>query len=178
SLLEYTRDNSWMLSLSIEPIKSLRLYSLFEIPMQAAWVRPAAHVPSYVVKPSDHDKPQYENIAEQEGVSPVAYDDSYLAMRIQAGTEIRFPLFSLGSFFVAGDIQFHQDGQTNHQVDSYDSGKPWEITFTVGGGFEFNQGYFDRKMRIEAFYHYGRFPLLNFLYQRGHYISVGFAING
>jgi len=178
SLLEYTRDNSWLISLSIEPIKTLRFYTAFEIPMQAAWIRPAAHVPSFAVKPKEADKPLYEHIANQEGVTPVEYSDSYLAMRIQAGTEVKFPLLSVGSFFVAGDIQFHQDGQTNHQVNSYDSDNPWEITLSVGGGFEFNQSYFDRRLRIEAFYHYGRFPLLNFFYQRGHYITVGFSVNG
>ncbi len=178
SLLEYTRDNSWLFSLSFEPLKTFRLYTAFEIPMKTAWVRPAAHVPSFGVHPYNPDKPQYKHIAGQEGVNPVAYPDEYKAMRVQAGTEIKFPLFSIGSFFVAGDFQLHQDGQTNHQVDSYDQGNHWELTLTVGGGFEFNQGYLDRKIRIEAFYHYGRFPLLNFFYQRGHYISVGLAING
>ncbi|MFA7118191.1 MAG: hypothetical protein WC159_05390, partial [Sphaerochaetaceae bacterium] len=122
---------------------------------------------------------QFENITGQEGLSDLtAYDSSYKAWRLQAGLELRFPVWDMGSFFLAGDVQAHQDGQTLHQVGGYDPNNPWEFECTVGGGFEFNQSILGRKMRLECYYHDGRFPLLNYFFQRSKYVVMGIAISG
>ncbi len=176
TLLEYTRDNSWIIAISIEPTKTFRFYSTVEMPQKTAWVRPAAHVPVTGTHPN---KPMQEHIAGQEGVEfEVEYPSSYRALRVQVGSEVRFPLYSLGDFFIAGDFQFHQDGKTLHLMNSYSETNPWEFTMCLGLGFEFNRGYRERKVRLESFYHYGRLPLLNFFFQRGHYVSVGVSISG
>ncbi|MGH0052874.1 MAG: hypothetical protein ACQ5SW_05755 [Sphaerochaetaceae bacterium] len=178
-LEEYTRGNSWMAGLSLEPTHHLRAYCFAELPMKSAWIRPGVHVPSFVIKPNSTDQSQFEYITGQEGLSGLQpYDDSYKAWRFQYGLEYRIPVSSFGSLFFAGDMQLHQDGQTLHQVNGYSADNPWETEYTVGGGFEFNQSLLGRKFRLEVYYHEGRFPLLNYFFQRSKYLVMGLAING
>ncbi|MDD2296758.1 MAG: hypothetical protein PHR10_08220 [Sphaerochaetaceae bacterium] len=178
-LLEYTRDNSWLASLSYEPNEKFRYYTSVELPQSSAWIRPGAHVPFHTTTPNSPDKNQHDHITGQENVNTtITYPQSYKALRIQAGTELRLPLFSLGSLFLATDIQLHQDGKTKHQVNSYDINNPWEVTCTIGGGLEFNRGLFNRKFRLEVYYHDGRFPLLNYFYKRSRYVTLGLSVSG
>jgi hypothetical protein len=178
-LEEYTRGNSWLAGISLEPVTWGRLYFFAELPMKKAWIRPGIHVPADTIKPGSEDTNQFENITGQEGLSGLtAYDSSYKAWRLQTGLELRFPVWKMGSFFLAGDVQVHQDGQTLHQVGGYDPDNPWEFEYTVGGGFEFNQSVLGRKMRLECYYHNGRFPLLNYFFQRSKYVVMGIAISG
>ncbi len=180
TLEEYTRGNSWMAGLSIEPFSGRnRFYFIAELPMEEAWIRPGIHVPAFVIKPGSTDSSQFDHITGQEGLTGLEpYDPAYKAWRLQCGTELRIPVASAGSLFFAGDLQFHQDGQTTHQVDGYSPDNPWETEFTVGGGFEFGQTLLGRKFRLEIYYHDGRFPLLNYFFQRSRYIAMGLAING
>lgn len=177
-LEEYTRGNSWMAGLSVEPTERWRVYCFAELPMRHAWIRPGIHVPASTRKPGSEDS-QFDHITGQEnltGLSP--YDSSYKAWRLQAGGELRFPVSDVGSFFLAADVQAHQDGKTKHQVGSYDKDNPWEWEYTAGGGFEFNKGILDRKVRLECYYHDGRIPLLNYFFQRSKYVVMGIAISG
>jgi len=178
-LAEYTRGNSWMARLSIEPTARQRLYFIAELPMKRAWLRPGIHVPSYVLKPGTGDVDQFQNMTGQEGLSGLTgYGEDYKAWRFQGGFEIRKPVATVGSLFFATEVQAHQDGKTLHQVGGYDASNPWEFEYTIGAGFEFNQGPMDRKFRLEVNYHDGRFPLLNYFFQRSKYIVVGLAISG
>ncbi len=178
-LIEYTRGNSWLGSISIEPSENIRFYGSVELPQSSAWIRPGIHVPMHTIKPGSVDQSQHDYITGQEGVSSsFVYPSSYKAWRIQTGSEIRFPIFSLGSLFLATDWQFHQDGKTLHQVDGYSDSNPWEMEFTIGGGVEFNTGLLNRKFRLEIYYHDGRFPLLNYFYKRSQYVIFGLAIGG
>ncbi len=178
-LEEYTRGNSWLAGFSLDFSEHGRIYGFAELPMDQAWVRPGIHVPSFVYKPGSTEQLQFDYITGQEGLTDLElYDSSYKAWRLQCGLEYRIPILKLGSLFLAGDFQFHQDGQTLHQVGAYSPDNPWETEFTVGGGFEFDQTLLGRKIRLEAYYHDGRFPELNFFYQRSRYISMGFAVNG
>lgn len=178
-LVEYTRGNSWIGSLSIEPNENIRFYASAELPQSSAWIRPGAHVPFHTTKPGDSNQNQHEYITGQEGVTTsITYPSSYKAWRIQAGSELRLPILSLGSLFLATDVQFHQDGQTMHQIDGYNEQNPWEVAFTIGGGVELNTGLLNRKFRLEFYYHDGRFPLLNYFYTRSQYIVFGLAISG
>ena len=177
-LVEYTRGNSWIAGISIQPSPAWRTYVIAELPMRSAWIRPGVHVPPQTVRPGSEDS-QFDHITGQEGITDTTvYDDSYKAWRVQAGAELRFPILSVGSIFVATDVQAHQDGQTKHMVGMYDKENPWEWTFSIGGGFEFNQGILNRKLRLEVFYHDGRFPLLNYFFQRSRYLTIGLGING
>lgn len=178
-LVEYTRGDSWLASISVEPVEQFRIYGSVELPKTFAWIRPGAHVPFHTIKPGSTDDSQHEHITGQEEVNTtITYPESYKAWRIQIGSEIRLPIYSLGSLFLATDFQFHQDGKTNHQVNGYNESTPWEMTFTAGGGFEFNRGILDRKFRLEIYYHDGRFPLLNYFYKKSQYVVFGLAISG
>ncbi|MCH3915973.1 MAG: hypothetical protein LKE40_00485 [Spirochaetia bacterium] len=177
-LLEYTRGNTLQAAVSFEPTMWTRFYAMADLPMQHSWIRPGLFVPSYVLKPGNFES-QFTNITEGEGLSAIPYDSSYRAWIIELGAEQRFPVSSLGSVFLACDVKFHQDGQTQATTGgSYSPGNPWEQEYTIGGGFEFNQTQLGRKVRLEAYYHDGRFPLLNYFFQRSRYIVFGIAING
>jgi hypothetical protein len=179
TFLEYTRDNSWLLSIAIEPLSLLRLYSTIEIPMINAFVRPGAHTPFRNHYPGQSETNFHTYITAGEGTTTtIVYPPSYRALRIQTGAEVKVPLFSIGSLFLAGDFQFHQDGQTLHQINGYNKANRWEFTFSVGGGFEFNIDQVEPKTRLEIYYLNGRFPMLNYFTQRGHYLTVGIAIGG
>lgn len=178
-LEEYTRGNSWLVGISIELDSRSRFYGFAERPMDEAWVRPGIHVPSYVAKPGSPDQSQFDYITGQEGLSGLeAPDPSYKAWRLQCGMEYRLPVLDLGSIFLAADFQFHQDGMTGHQVGGYSQDNPWESEFTAGGGIEFDQTLLGRKLRLQVYYHDGRFPEMNYFYQRSRFISLGFAIGG
>lgn len=177
--VEYTRDNSWYAGISVRPSSSFHLYFDTELPMGTSWLRPAVHVPEHTQVPSGGDKTQAQKTSEQEGIyRPDSYASSYKAWRLNGGLEFRIPVAS-SSFIIAADVQAHQDGQTKHQVGGYDSDNPWEFEFSLGVGFEIPEAVIPgRVLRLEAFYHDGRFPLLNFFYQRSRYISVGIGISG
>ncbi|MDX9809138.1 MAG: hypothetical protein RBT04_03190 [Sphaerochaetaceae bacterium] len=178
-LVEYTRGNSWLVGISVEIPAPLRWYVFAELPMTKAWIRPGIHVPPHSLKPGTDTVNQFDNITAQEGLSGLSgYDASYKAWRLQTGAEIRVPISNIGSIFAAGEVQAHQDGKTLHQVGGYDRDNPWEFEYTVGGGFEFNLGRLKRKFRFELYYHDGRFPLLNYFFQRSRYLVMGIAISG
>ena len=178
-LVEYTRGNSWIGALSVEPSPHTRGYFIAELPMERAWIRPGIHVPPHSLKPGSGDQNQFDHITGQEGLSDLThYDESYKGWRLQGGLEYRLPVLNIGSVFLAGEIQAHQDGKTKHRVGGYDQSNPWKFEYTVGGGFEFNQAPYERKIRLEVYYHDGRFPLLNYFFQRSRYLVMGIAING
>lgn len=98
-------------------------------------------------------------------------------MENHTGLEARYNL-SFGAIVLAGDVQFHQDGQTKHQIGQYSPDNPWEMEFTVGGGLELGNILENgRIVRIEAYYHDGRVPATQWFYQRMKYISVGVGIH-
>lgn len=195
--VEYVRDNSWIMGLSADvPIASrfsVRVYGEAELPRDPSWLRPLAHVPAdyrNMVKedgrPTLIDRiggdsidgeqfPQSQLNQEQE-LKRTA-DGSYKAWRIHTGLEVRFNT-GFGAFFLAGDVQFHQDGKTLHKVGGYSNDNPWEKEFTIGGGLELGDATSDGKtVRLEVYYHDGRTPATQWFYQRMKCFSVGFGLN-
>lgn len=177
NLEEYVRASSHVFGMSVNPFPWARLYFEAELPMEECWLRPGVHVPAGLISPSGDDLAYH--ILNQEGLleEVSAYGAAYRAWRLQAGIELRWVFGDWGTLFAAGDFQLHQDGQTLHQVGGYDPANPWEYEYSVGGGVEYGKGLKGRTVRVEAFYHDGRFPLTNFFFQRSRYISVGLAIN-
>ncbi len=177
NLEEYVRGNSQVLGISIDPTPFVRLYCEAELPEKMTWLMPGIHVPAGLLTPRGTSLLMHilgqEGLLEEVG----AYDSSFRAWRLQTGAEVTIPLGKWGSLFAAGDFQLHQDGQTLHNVGLYNKDNLWEQEYTVGGGFEYGQGFAGRTIRIEAYYHDGRFPLTNYFYQRSRYISLGIAIN-
>ena len=190
--VEYVRDNSWLLGLSADVVKGLRLYAEIEMPMNPSWLRPLAHCPAdyrsmveEAARPTlisriggdsedgEHIPP--DQLAEQEDLMRTA-NGSYRALRIHFGAEYRYS-FSFGTAFAAFDFQLHQDGQTLHNVGTYSKSNPWETELTIGGGIEFPAlSSKSHVVRLEAFYHTGRVPAVQWFYQRMDYISVGISI--
>lgn len=80
--------------------------------------------------------------------------------------------------FLAGDVQFHQDGKTLHKVGGYSNDNPWEKEFTIGGGLELGDVTSEGKtVRLEVHYHDGRIPATQWFCQRMKCFSVGFGLD-
>ncbi len=135
--IEYCRDNNLLLGISIPVTSTIRVYADASKPLGESWMHPAVHIPSWVIKETSGE-PLYIAASGGEGLTPVAYPSNYKAWIIQTGAEFSLPV-SFGGLFLAVDLKFHQDGQTNHMPGQYDEQNPWEQEYTVGGGIEFDQ---------------------------------------
>ena len=174
--IEYTRDNNLLFGISFNPLSQVRIYADANLPLTETWMHPAIHIPSWVIKPSNGQS-LLEVEAGHEDVDAPDFSDSYRAWVISTGCEVHYPLNTVGSLFLAAEVTANQDGQTMHTVGAYDSDNPWELEYTIGAGLEFDQMQGSSLARIMCTYHDGRFPLLNFFYQRTKYFSVGFSVS-
>ncbi|MCH3915972.1 MAG: hypothetical protein LKE40_00480 [Spirochaetia bacterium] len=168
SLVDYCRDNDVAIGMSLTPLKPLRLYATASLPKESSWISPHIVVPSWVRKPSSGVLYGYND-----------YDQSYKDWIMQGGIEYAIPIPTVGSLTLAADMKFYQDGQIEDMFTSspsYDADNPWETDYTVGGALVFPSGPTGLSARLEVFYHDGRFPLLNFFYQRTRYVSIGFSV--
>jgi len=193
-LVEYVRDNSWIAGISADLPWGFRVYGEAELPMNPSWLRPFIHCPADydnpVVTDESHstlidriggDAPDGEHVPQKQLDEDQALkrtsNGSYKAWRIHTGLEWRLDV-GFGAVFAAGDIQFHQDGQTLHKIAGYSKSNPWEIEVTVGGGLELGNFLADgRTVRIEAYYHNGRVPATQWFYQRMSSVTVGIGVN-
>jgi hypothetical protein len=173
--IQYTRDNDLLVGISVQPVSGIRLYLDASLPLENSWMDPAIHIPSWVLKPTSGES-LLEDTAEDEGITAPDFPDSYKAWIVEGGIDLRYPVKSVGSLLLALDVAAHQDGQTLHQVGGYEEDNPWEFEYTVAAGFEFNRQVGPGTVRLLATYHDGRFPLLNYFYQRTKYVSVGFSV--
>lgn len=189
--VEYVRDNSWLLGVSADlPSKSrlsVRVYGEAELPQDPSWFRPFVHVPAGYTSPSDPNQSLIDKIGGSESFPQDQLDEeqqvkeaglgTYKGWRIHTGIEMRYNL-GFCALFVAGDVQYHQDGQTKHTPGAYSPDNPWEIEYTVGGGVELGKVSSGGKtVRIEAYYHDGRTPSTQWFYQRTKYVTVGLGLN-
>jgi hypothetical protein len=165
-LVEYTRDNSYLLGISINPIPQLRLYGEAELPEHESWLRPFFHRPDAFYEKGGPgwwmDFYRDDN----------PYGDEYAAWRLQAGAEIELELPIIGTVYAAGDVQFYQSGQSEHWGEGFDSDNPWENGYTLTVGKVFTNKIAGRYPKISYVYHSGRFPLLNYFYHRDNYTSI------
>ena len=174
--VEYTRDNNFLFGVSVQPASFVRLYLDANLPLEKSWMHPAIHIPSWVLKPTTGTSLQTVE-ASNENIPETDFANSYKAWIIDGGVELHYPLRDLGSLFFVADVVANQDGQTLHQVGGYDPDNPWEFEYTLGVGLEFDQSVGFGHARILCSYHDGRFPLLNFFYQRSKYFGVGFSLS-
>jgi hypothetical protein len=186
--VEYVRDNSWMLAVSADLPWGFRIYGEAELPQNPSWLRPFVHVPAdYDNQATNSSETLVEQIGNSENVPKAQFQEeenlkrtsngSYKAWRLHAGIEWRINV-GFGAIFAAADLQFHQDGQTLHQIGGYSKDNPWEIEVTVGGGLELGNILEGKKtVRIEAYYHNGRVPATQWFYQRLSCVTVGIGIN-
>lgn len=175
--IEYTRDNNLLFGLSFQPISQVRVYADANLPLTKSWMHPAIHIPSWIIKPSSGEFLLGVELGNEGITTAPDFPDSYKAWIINTGVELRYPLHNLGSLFLAAEVTANQDGQTFHTVGSYDPSNAWEFEYTVGAGLELDQDQGSSHARIMCTYHDGRFPLLNFFYQRTKYFSIGFSLS-
>lgn len=184
ALTEYTRNNSWLLNISIQPVKYFRIFAELDLPQHVGWIRPAAHVPADTIKNTseespDAGKPLSEYIYEQEGLDGKnnnSYPSSYKAMRIGLGAELEIPVPTVGLAYLAFDMQFHQDGKINLETLEYEEDRPWDMEYTFALGLSFQEREDMPEVTLELGYHDGRFPLLNYFFQRSRYFSAGLIL--
>ena len=189
-VVEYVRDNSIIGAVSVDLPKNFRIYTEIEVPKVQAWIRPIAHTPGYrnafagqfgnhLIEHLGGWSEDAENIPEDQIIEEVdskTANPLYCAMHIHSGVEFRYD-FNFAAVVVSSDIQFHQDGQSMHQINGYSPENPWEVEFTIGTGLEFAKALTDGKnFRIDVFYHNGRAPLAQFFFERMSYISLGMSI--
>lgn len=186
-LVEYVRDNSWLMGLSADLPWGFRVYGEAELPQNPSWLRPFIHVPAdYRTKVSSDTITLIERIGNNENIPSGqketeeelkrTSDGTYKAWRIHFGLEWKINI-GFGAVFLAADLQFHQDGQTKHQIGAYSRDNPWEYEITAGGGLEIGDIIAGRTVRIEAYYHNGRVGATQWFYQRMSSVTVGLGIN-
>ena len=177
--LEYVRDNSLSLGISVTPVESLRFYLSANKPLQTSWIRPLVHIPESTSSPST-SKPLQDHVDGQESIegyhSIMNYAENYKAWIIQTGIETSYHIDNFGNISLSGGVKMHQDGQTKHQLGQYDENNPWELEYNVGLGIELEKSNSEGNLSINVTYHDGRFPLLNMFYNRSKYLSVGFSV--
>jgi hypothetical protein len=181
NLVEYVRDNSFLAGISIQTPWLVRLYCELELPKSPSWIRPVADIPADYSTFRNDEQSLIEAIGGDENftASQLEADEAskrsglYRAMRIQTGAEVLIPVKYVGTVFAGINVQLHQDGQTLHEVGGYSPDNPWEVEVTVGGGLDIAGS----GVRVEAYYHDGRMPLLNWYYDRVKFISVGLSID-
>ncbi len=178
SLLNYVRQDTLIFGVSFQPATWLRLYAEADIPPATIkTIRPWVHVPQATL--DQNTKSELEDrIGSNEGnadgrISGDEYGAAYRALRLQTGIEFTIPNRYLGDFTLALDIQFHQDGQTLHQVGSYSPANPWDIEYNIVASQQIGSDLNGIAFSLENMYHSGRFPLKNFFNVPCEYHSFG-----
>lgn len=181
SLLNYVRQDTLIFGISFQPASWFRLYAEADIPPATIkTIRPWVHVPQSNLDPNTGE--ELENrIGSNEGnqggrLLGDEYSDAYHALRLQTGLEIKFFIRYLGDLTLALDVQFHQDGQTLHQVGSYDPRNPWDIEYNLVVNQQIGQDVDGMAFSLEYLYHSGRFPLKNFYNVPCEYHSLGLGL--
>jgi len=182
SLLNYVRQDTLIFGVSFQPATWLRLYAEADIPPATIkTIRPWVHVPQATL--DQNTKSELEDrIGSNEGntdgrISGDEYGAAYRALRLQTGIEFTIPNRYLGDFTLALDIQFHQDGQTLHQVGSYSPANPWDIEYNIVASQQIGSDLNGIAFSLEYMYHSGRFPLKNFFNVPCEYHSFGLGLS-
>ena len=97
-------------------------------------------------------------------------------MRIGLGAELEIPVPTVGLAYLAFDMQFHQDGKINLETLEYEEDRPWDMEYTFALGLSFQEREDMPEVTLELGYHDGRFPLLNYFFQRSRYFSAGLIL--
>lgn len=187
-LIEYVRDNSWLVGVSADLPLGFRVYSEIEIPRSPSWLRPFIHTPSYYQNSGDgkNDNSGSVGTGNTEGIhndtqilaeSALKAKTGYAALRVHGGVEWRHD-FGFGTLVLATDVQGHQDGKTKHQIGEYAKSNPWDWEVTAGASYEFAHVLNGEKaFSIDAYYHYGRTPAQALFYRTGSFIYLGVGIH-
>ncbi len=184
NLVEYVRDNYWIIGASVDLPFGLRFYGEFEWPFKNVWLRPFSSTPT------GHNTQSGDSLIEYVGGTSEGFTKEqiqkeielktgtgYNALRAHIGSEFFFDISKVVSAFISMDVQFHQDGQTKHMPNAYSPNNPWDWEFTVSGGVELGEVLNGKHIRIELGYHNGRVSTTDWFYQRCEVAYIGLAIS-
>jgi hypothetical protein len=181
SILNYVRQDTLILGVSYKPSTWLRIYAEADIPpQQLKTIRPWVHVPQTTIDNKTGNEME-DRIGSNEGntggrKAGDEYGSEYRALRFASGIEFHIPIPFVGDFILAADMQFHQDGQTLHQVGSYSPDNPWDFEYNILIGQNLGRDVNGIRFTFEYIYHSGRFPLTNFFYFPCQYHSLGMGL--
>ena len=173
--MNFTRDNNLLVGIEAELIDNLFFHIEATRPRINTWMSPSVHIPTWVLKPSNGE-PLNPQEASSENVDAMEYPDSYKAWTIQSGASYEMMITKQFGLNLSADVRLHQDGKTLHQIDGYSDDNPWEAEYTIGGGITLKELGNKHTAKINFTYHNGRFPLLNYFYQRSSYMSIAAQI--
>lgn len=184
NLVEYVRDNYWIIGTSVDLPYGFRVYGEFEWPKADVWLRPFTSTPTGHKSGDGSELIQYiggasEGFTDAQVANEIAIKNQghYNALRCHAGLEFYYNIPKFGALFASADIQFHQDGQTKHMPGQYSPDNPWEKEYTIALGVELGQFVPGKNVRIELIYHDGRVSGTDFFYQRTKTVSIGASIS-
>lgn len=184
NLVEYVRDNYWMVGASVDLPFGLRFYGEFEWPFKDVWLRPFTSTPTghksgLGTELIDYVGGASEGFTADQVANEIAIKSvgNYNALRFHIGLEYFYHIQAVGTLFVSTDIQFHQDGQTLHMPGKYSPDNPWEKEYTICTGLELGDIVPGKNVRFEFIYHDGRVSGTDFFYQRTKTVSFGFSVS-
>lgn len=178
-LIQYVRQDSLVIGLSVKPTSWLRIYGEADVlTPKMHRVRPWLLVPESTLE-DDGDHRLEQGIGASEGVYEtnndsrrVPYSDAYKDMSFNFGVELTIPVKTAGSLILAFDTKINQEGQTNYQIGAYSEDSPWDVDYNALVGFNIA----DSAITAELIYHNGRMPLMNYFWRHCSYWSAGFSI--
>ena len=171
SLSEYVRDD-FELAIGFSSVSFPYITGgiSFEIPRKSTYMLPFVHRPDYILSGGKTNQERDPDSYAIRG----DYGASYLAMVINGELTASYPFRSCTPY-LSLQCRFHQDGTTNHTLVRDDDTGRWETEFDIALGLSRNVN--GRILAIEAIWHNGRFPLLNYDWKRDSSISIVFSIS-
>lgn len=184
NLVEYVRDNYWIVGASADLPYGFRTYCELEWPWKDVWLRPFSSTPLGHRNAEGRELMEYVGGSSEGFTEEQVANEMYLkslghynALRFHAGIEFSYEIRKVGTLFLSADVQFHQDGQTKHRPGQYSPFNPWEKELTVSSGLDLGEFVPGRNVRIELIYHDGRVTGTDFFYQRIREVSIGMSIS-
>lgn len=171
--VQYTRDNYLEAGIGFDGSDYISGSLSLLMPNKGSWWDPVFHIPSFI-EPLPGQT--YEDRLPGEWAVRGDYGEDYKAYIVMADINARIPISN--SFAIRGGFNFklHQDGMTNHTLTPEDDKSEWEAEYTAMLSLDFINALDNKTLSIEAIYHKGRFPLLNYFWKKSTYFSVGLAI--
>lgn len=178
---EYVRQDSFILAVSWQPNNFLRIYSQADINLSDMnTIRPWILVPNGIMSTEEPGSSLIERIGTAEddidsnaSERAYKYSDNYKGFIFNFGIEFSKKLSNIGTLSLAYNCRINQEGQTYYQYNTYKDSNPWYFDHTVVASFAIK----DSPLCLEAKYHNGQFPLLNFVHVRDSYFSLGASIH-
>lgn len=168
---EYVRDNFEIaLGYSNEAFPYVKGAISVIFPQKNSYMLPFVHRPDYIVSGGKTNQERDPGSYAIRG----DYGLSYKALIFNGELTFSYQ-FGHSDVFLSFQGRLHQDGITNHTLTRADDTSEWEAEFDVVIGIE--RTIENRILSVEAIWHNGRFPLLNYYWKRLNSISFVFSVS-